>query len=192
MGCVLQPGEDLPTSALKPGDTTSNAVQPGQEIDVCGPPASIFTLTVDDFVQATEGSDPTAFGEMAAGWQAQNNGFVFSFEWLDSNVGMPDETQFFGVTNWVDDKAIGGFASTDIIYCRFQQTGGSGTLGFGSSPMNTWLRMSGPAPQGNLVILVSPAGAGFEDWQGTVELSRDMVVIEDSATIQLSTNQTGP
>lgn len=35
MGCVLQPGEDLPTSALQPGQTTSDSVQPGQDIDVC-------------------------------------------------------------------------------------------------------------------------------------------------------------
>ncbi len=192
MGCVLQPGEDIAVAALKPGETTSESVQPGQEIDLCPPDGPVYVLTLNDFQQDTVGADPTAFGSMVAGYNPQNSGIVFRFFEEDSNNNNPTLQQFFGVTNWVDNKAVAGIGSSEIIYCRFQQTGGSGVLGFGSSPMNTWLRMSGPAPETNLVLLVTPAGTAFDDWQGTCEISRDQVIIEDQCTISLSNTQTGP
>ena len=158
-----------------------------------GPPAPVFVLNVNDFTQASEGPDPTMFGSMVAGYELQNQGSAWRYEHLDSNIGMPDINTYFQTTDWIDNKAV---ATDQIIqlYARFSQTGGSGSLGFGSSPMDVWRTISGPLGglTNALVLLVSPAGAGFEDWQGTVELSRDQVIIEDTATINLSTNQTGP
>jgi hypothetical protein len=152
----------------------------------------VFALNANNFTQATEGPDP-ASGSMLAGYELQNQGNAYRIEHLDSDVGMPDVTTYFQTTDWIDNKSV---ATDQIIqlYARASQTGGSGSLGFGSSPLDVWRIISGPLGmlENMLLLLVSPAGAGFEEWQGTVELSRDQVIIEDTATINLSTNQTGP
>jgi len=158
-----------------------------------GAPAPVYALALDDFSQHTSGSDPTAFGSMVAGYNPQNNGFVFRFEEEDSNNNNPTLTQFSGATNWINDKQV-ALDQIEVVYVRFSQTGGSGTLGFGSSPMDTWRTLSGPLGgiEGALVLLVTPAGTAFDDWQGTCEISRDQVIIEDQCTISLSNTQTGP
>ncbi len=195
MGCVLQPGDVNADSALQPGQLTADAVQPSTEIDLCPPDGPVFALSVENFQQDTIGSDPSTGFEpkMVAGFELQNNGFVWRYEDLDSNDGMPTVTQVFPFTQFIDPKSV---ANDQIVqvYGRLSQTGGSGPLGFGSSPLDVWRTITGPLGmlESCLVLLVADAGTPFADWQGTIELSRDQVIIEDSATIQLTCTQTGP
>jgi hypothetical protein len=195
MGCVLQPGDEVPDHALKPGQTTSDAVQPSTEIDLCPPDGPVFALTINDFVQNTSGSDPsTGFDpKMLAGIELQNNGYVWRYEDEDSNDGFDSVTQVFPFEQYIEPKQV---AADQIVqvYARASQTGGSGTLGFGSSPLDVWRTITGPLGglENMLLLMVSDAGTPFDDWLGTIELSRDQVIIEDSATITLTCTQTGP
>jgi len=177
MGCVLQPGEDIPTSALKPGDTTSEAVQPGQDIDDCFV-APVETLNLTDLT-IQEFSTAPAIGNKVAGYELQSNGGAFTIKSDDDGAGPPNFAQPVP-TDFVDPKPGAG-----TYHVRFTQTGGSASIAQGT--LNVWLEIGVAS---TLITIEQPNGAGFQDWQGTAELSEDGgSSTVDTANITLETNE---
>ena len=96
MGCVLQPGEVNAVAALQPGQTTSDAVQPGQDIDNCGapaPPPGNIALS------AVFNADAPAF--VGYGFRLTPGG---SFDWTNDGGVFWNENGFG--TEWVDDGGV--------------------------------------------------------------------------------------
>lgn len=177
MGCVLQPGDENAVSALQPGGTTSDAVQPGQEIDTCGVPenVNVTNATIQEF------STAPAIGEKEAGYEVQNNGNTVAVTNEDNGAGPPNLTPINILTDWIDNKS---FLAT--YHARFTQTGGSGSL-VNSSPLNTWREIGAESA---IWILGASNGAGFQNFLGTIEISDDGGSSTlDSAAITLETNE---
>jgi hypothetical protein len=127
VGCVLQPGEDIPAAALKPGDTTSDSVQPGQEIDVCVTAAPPGNLTMTNIFENSQsfGTDQSECGirMLANGnyqWSAEAS---FTPFWNDQDFG----------TEWIDD----GGASAEQFEARVVP------LNIGSLKSPVWVGWSG-------------------------------------------------
>lgn len=174
MGCVLQPGEDIPTAALKPGDTTSEAVQPGQDIDFCFvAPSEVAQINnVSRFFQTPTVSP----NEASLGWELQSGGFSVIIESADTGGGPPDFfTQNLG-TDWVIPRPPVG-----VYHARWNQTGGGGSADLSSTAQNVWVPLSG-----GLIFNMTEQFDGFYQIQALVEISDDGgLSVLDSATVDL-------
>lgn len=178
MGCVLQPGEAIPAAALKPGDTTSESVQPGQDIDFCAPPVAPETLNLTN-TTVQEFSTAPAIGNKLAGYELQGNGGAFTLRADDDGAGPPNFAQPVP-TDFVDPKPGAG-----TYHVRFTQTGGNATIAQGT--LNVWLEIGVAS---TLVTIEEPNGSGFRNWIGTAELSEDGgSSTVDTANITLETDE---
>lgn len=177
MGCVLQPGDVISAAALQPGQTTSDAVQPGQEIDICIQEiVNLTNVTIQEF------STAPAIGDKEAGYEVQVNGNVFSVTNEDNGAGPPTFLALNSLTDWIDNKSY-----VLTYHARMNKTGGAGVLGAGSSPENVWREIGVDSA---LWLLQEGNGAGSVSWNGLIEISDDGgSTTLDSATITLETNE---
>jgi hypothetical protein len=132
VGCVLQPGEVNSVAALQPGQTTSDAVQPGQDIDVCvvGPAPVPLVIAFDQALYDFDffiGPSPSGI----VGMVFENNGDITRLE--DGFPAGIMGTWFTGDTPAID------LNDYDIMYD--QQNAEAPNQGF--SLVNQWLSMGG-------------------------------------------------
>jgi hypothetical protein len=177
MGCVLQPGDVIADLALKPGQTTSDAVQPSQIIDEC---AAAFTLNLSDVNSSFNTADPNP-NDAELGYELQGDGNAYIIEQPDTSGGPPNFIQIFGVTDWIDDKGEAG----GIFHARMNQNSGD-VLDGQSSPLNVWRQLG----VDSFIFVLSGNGAfNTFDFNGTAEISDDGgATTIDSATIILQLN----
>lgn len=179
MGCVLQPGEDLPTAALKPGDTTSESVQPGQDIDVCVVvPLEVAQINnVTRFFQ-TPDVQPN---DSSLGWELQSGGFSVIIESADTGGGPPNFTNVNQGTDWVIPRP-----PVAVYHGRWNQTGGGATADPSSTAQNVWVPLSG-----GLIIDMQEQGVNTFQIVALVEISDDAgSTVLDSAVVDLTLDLT--
>lgn len=137
---------------------------------------NVTTLTV------TEASTAPTLGDKEAGYEVLDTGNVQSVTNEDNGAGPPTFIQLNAVTDWNDNKSY-----VNTYHARMTATGGSGSLGAGSSPLNAWREIGVDSA---LWLLQSGNGSGFVDWIGTIEISDDGgSTTLDSASITLETNE---
>lgn len=182
MGCVLQPGDVIAVAALQPGQTTSDAVQPSQEIDICAMPVlDVVTLNnVSRFFQTNEKGP--GFSDSSLGWELQDGSNSVIIENEDNGGGPPNFfTQFFP-SNWVEPKPPAG-----AYHARWNQTGGGGAADGSSTAQNVWVPITG----GGLIFVITEANFGTYQIIANVEISDDAgATTLVSATVDLTLDLT--
>lgn len=137
---------------------------------------NVTTLTVN------EASAAPTLGDKEAGYEILDTGFVNTITNEDNGAGGPTFGNPNSLTDWIDVKAYVG-----TYHARMTNTGGSGSLGAQSSPLNSWREIGVDTA---LWILESGNGSGFVDWEGLIEISDDGgSTVLDSATITLETDE---
>lgn len=170
MGCVLQPGEDIPTAALKPGDTTSESVQPGQDIDFCLPPGPVTTYPVSDankLFTVSESGIGGFFGNATITYRWTIGG-QHEFETNSDDGQFPPDFPpelINGGFDWINPKA----ARLGPETYHFRATNFSGDFVSGS-PKDVWLEIQGNGP---FEYVLAGNSANFFSASFTVALSLD-------------------
>ena len=177
MGCVLQPGEVNAVAALQPGDTTSEAVQPGQDIDDCfvAPTEVVQINNTNRFFQTQELGP--VFSESALGYELQPGGFAFFIENADTGGGPPN----FLVTNIGTDWVVPRPAVAPV-HARWNQVGGGGSPDGSSTAQNIWVPLSG-----GIIFVMTEANAGMYQIVANVDLSLDGgLSVHDTAVVDIT------